>query len=76
MRSRTIDQVPFAYKDIDQVPFLYKDINQIMASQNDLVEPVARFFPRLVKMPAAGERPEDEPSSIIFKAPFKPVHLT
>ena len=30
-----------------------------MAAQADLVEPVARFDPRLVKMAPAGERPED-----------------
>jgi len=44
---------------IDEVPFVYKDIDQVMAAQNDLVEPIARFFPRLVKMAPAGEHPED-----------------
>lgn len=44
---------------IDEVPFVYKDIDQVMAAQSDLVEPMARFFPRLVKMAPAGERPED-----------------
>jgi tRNA-splicing ligase RtcB len=38
---------------------VYKDIDQVMAAQDDLVEPLARFFPRLVKMAPAGERPED-----------------
>ena len=37
----------------------YKDIETVMAAQADLVEPVARFDPRLVKMAPAGERPED-----------------
>ena len=44
---------------LDEVPFVYKDIDQVMAQQSDLVDPVARFFPRLVKMAPAGERPED-----------------
>ena len=30
-----------------------------MVAQSDLVEPVAPFFPRLVKMAYSGERPED-----------------
>jgi hypothetical protein len=30
-----------------------------MAAQSDLVEPLARFDPRLVKMAAGGEPPED-----------------
>lgn len=44
----------------DEVPGVYKDIEQVMASQADLVEKVARFEPRIVRM--AGERdgpPED-----------------
>ncbi len=36
-----------------------KDIHVVMASQDDLVEVLARFDPRLVKMAPAGERPED-----------------
>jgi tRNA-splicing ligase RtcB len=41
------------------VPFVYKDIDQVMAAQQDLVRPIARFQPRLVKMAPQGERPED-----------------
>jgi len=37
----------------------YKDIDEVMAAQRDLVEPLARFEPRLVKMAPSGERPED-----------------
>jgi len=37
----------------------YKDINAVMAAQSDLVDIVARFDPKLVKMAPAGERPED-----------------
>lgn len=44
---------------IDEVPGVYKDIHQVMAQQQDLVEPVARFDPRLVKMAPEGERAED-----------------
>jgi tRNA-splicing ligase RtcB len=44
---------------IDEVPMVYKDIHQVMAAQSDLVETLARFTPRLVKMAPAGERAED-----------------
>ncbi len=44
---------------IDECPMAYKDIEKVMAAQADLVEPIARFEPRLVKMAPAGERPED-----------------
>jgi tRNA-splicing ligase RtcB len=44
---------------LDEVPMAYKSILDVMAAQADLVEPVARFEPRLVKMAPAGERPED-----------------
>ena len=44
---------------LDEVPMVYKNIEEVMAAQTDLVEPLAKFFPRLVKMAPAGERPED-----------------
>jgi tRNA-splicing ligase RtcB len=44
---------------LDEVPMVYKDIHAVMAAQDDLVEVLARFDPRLVKMAPAGERPED-----------------
>jgi tRNA-splicing ligase RtcB len=44
---------------IDEVPMVYKDIGEVMAAQADLVEPVARFDPRIVKMCPDGERAED-----------------
>ena len=44
---------------LDEVPMVYKDIHTVMAAQDDLVEVMARFDPRLVKMAPAGERPED-----------------
>lgn len=44
---------------IDEVPMVYKNIDEVMAAQTDLVEPLARFEPRLVKMAPSGEPPED-----------------
>jgi tRNA-splicing ligase RtcB len=44
---------------LDEMPMVYKNIEEVMAAQTDLVEPLARFFPRLVKMAPAGERAED-----------------
>ncbi|MCC6682911.1 MAG: RtcB family protein [Phycisphaeraceae bacterium] len=44
---------------LDEVPQVYKDIDAVMAAQGDLVEAIARFDPRLVKMAPAGERAED-----------------
>jgi tRNA-splicing ligase RtcB len=44
---------------LDEVPMAYKDIDEVMAAQHDLVEPLARFDPRLVKMAPSGEPPED-----------------
>ena len=44
---------------IDENPHVYKDIRTVMARQRDLVEPIARFDPRLVKMAPEGERAED-----------------
>ena len=35
------------------------DIDAVMAAQSDLVEPLARFEPRLVKMAPGSEKPED-----------------
>jgi tRNA-splicing ligase RtcB len=43
---------------LDEVPMAYKDIETVMAAQRDLVDIVARFDPRIVKM-APGGRPED-----------------
>jgi tRNA-splicing ligase RtcB len=44
---------------LDEVPMAYKDIDEVMRAQSDLVEPLARFEPRLVKMSPSGEPPED-----------------
>lgn len=44
---------------LDEVPMVYKDIDEVMAAQADLVEKVARFQPRLVRMAPPGEKAED-----------------
>jgi tRNA-splicing ligase RtcB (3'-phosphate/5'-hydroxy nucleic acid ligase) len=44
---------------IDENPFAYKDIMQVMVAQRDLVDVVAKFSPRIVKMANEGEQPED-----------------
>ena len=44
---------------LDEVPMGYKDIESVMAAQSDLVEIIARFDPKLVKMAPEGEQAED-----------------
>lgn len=44
---------------LDEAPMVYKNIDEVMAAQADLVEPIAVFRPRIVKMAPPGERPED-----------------
>lgn len=43
---------------LDEVPWVYKDIDQVMSDQQDLVEVLARFDPKIVKM-APGGKAED-----------------
>ncbi len=43
----------------DEVPGVYKDIRDVMRQQQDLVDIVARFDPKIVKMCDDGSRPED-----------------
>lgn len=43
----------------DEVPGVYKDIEKVMAEQADLVTPIARFDPRIVKMCGDGSKAED-----------------
>ena len=45
--------------DLDEVPGVYKDIEEVMGAQQDLVDVVARFDPKIVKMAPPGEPPED-----------------
>ncbi len=44
---------------LDECPQAYKNIDEVMQAQKDLVEPIAKFQPRLVKMAPEGEKPED-----------------
>ena len=44
---------------IDEVPGAYKDIHAVMSQQADLVDVIARFDPKIVRMADAGEKPED-----------------
>jgi tRNA-splicing ligase RtcB len=44
---------------IDENPFAYKDIHEVMSQQSDLVEILARFDPKIVRMADEGEKPED-----------------
>jgi tRNA-splicing ligase RtcB len=45
--------------DMDEAPMAYKDIHAVMAAQNDLVEVLAKFEPRIVRMADTKEKPED-----------------
>jgi tRNA-splicing ligase RtcB len=43
----------------DEVPYVYKDIDTVMAAQRDLVETIARFDPKIVRMCDDGSLAED-----------------
>ncbi len=43
----------------DEVPGVYKNIDDVMREQQDLVEMVARFDPKIVKMCGDGSAAED-----------------
>lgn len=43
----------------DEVPYVYKNIEDVMREQSDLVETVARFDPKIVKMCGDNSRAED-----------------
>jgi tRNA-splicing ligase RtcB len=45
--------------DLDEAPMAYKDIHTVMAAQTGLVDVLARFDPRIVRMADPKERPED-----------------
>ncbi len=45
---------------VDEVPMAYKDIDTVMAAQSELVAPIARFDPKLVKMAPAGDGPRGD----------------
>ena len=56
LRERDVELISAG---LDEAPMAYKNIDQVMAAQSDLVEIIARFEPKIVKMAPAGERPED-----------------
>lgn len=41
---------------LDEAPIAYKDIHQVMAAQQDLVDVVAKFSPKMVRMADDGSR--------------------
>ncbi|MNY73850.1 hypothetical protein D3C86_2127340 [compost metagenome] len=41
---------------LDEAPMAYKDINMVMAAQKDLVDIVASFTPKIVRMADDGSR--------------------
>ncbi len=41
---------------LDEAPMAYKDIHQVMAAQEDLVDVVAKFIPKMVRMADDGSR--------------------
>jgi tRNA-splicing ligase RtcB (3'-phosphate/5'-hydroxy nucleic acid ligase) len=41
---------------LDEAPMAYKDINMVMAAQTDLVEVLAKFTPKIVRMADDGSR--------------------
>ncbi len=56
LRERKVDLMSAG---LDEAPMAYKDINEVMAQQAELVDLVARFDPRIVKMAPGNERAED-----------------
>lgn len=42
--------------DRDEAPMAYKDINQVMRAQQDLVDIIARFQPKMVRMAEDGSK--------------------
>ena len=41
---------------LDEAPMAYKNIEQVMAAQSDLVDTIARFTPKMVRMADDGSR--------------------
>jgi tRNA-splicing ligase RtcB len=44
---------------LDEAPMVYKDIHEVMKAQENLVDVLGSFMPRIVKMADPRERPED-----------------
>jgi tRNA-splicing ligase RtcB len=49
-------QVTLIGAGLDEAPMAYKDINKVMAAQQELVDVVARFEPKMVRMADDGSR--------------------
>jgi tRNA-splicing ligase RtcB len=49
-------QVTLIGAGLDEAPMAYKDINRVMAAQQELVDVVAKFTPRIVRMADDGSR--------------------
>jgi tRNA-splicing ligase RtcB len=41
---------------LDEAPMAYKDIEKVMAAQENLVDVIARFTPKMVRMASDGSR--------------------
>ena len=41
---------------LDEAPMAYKDIHQVMAAQQELVDIIAAFYPKMVRMADDGSR--------------------
>jgi tRNA-splicing ligase RtcB len=41
---------------LDEAPFAYKDINTVMAAQSELVDTIAKFTPKMVRMADDGSK--------------------
>jgi tRNA-splicing ligase RtcB len=41
---------------LDEAPMAYKDINMVMDAQKDLVDVIAKFTPKIVRMADDGSR--------------------
>jgi tRNA-splicing ligase RtcB (3'-phosphate/5'-hydroxy nucleic acid ligase) len=60
VRKQLADQgIEIISAGADEVPGVYKDIHRVMAEQQDLVDVLAEFQPRLVKMCGDGSKAED-----------------
>jgi tRNA-splicing ligase RtcB len=51
-----LNEVTLIGAGLDEAPMAYKDINLVMASQRDLVDVVAKFTPKMVRMADDGSR--------------------
>jgi tRNA-splicing ligase RtcB len=55
-RTKAIQSITLIGAGLDEAPMAYKDIHQVMAAQTDLVDVVAKFEPKMVRMADDGSR--------------------